>query len=723
MNEAVARTTLARQPDASGVVVRDGVRVAYYSYGTGPEAIVLLPSWTLVDARQWRAQVPFLARHCRVVTFDPRGNGGSDAPLEPAAFAERETALDALAVMDALGIERAGIVGLSSGALPLLVLAAEHPERVRAAVVLAAALPLVDTLEQAVDFDLVVDDPEGWQRYSRHAWQTDFDGFVHWFSGQIFSEPHSSRAIEYTIGLAGGTTGEILARAVDGEAIGADEARHLARSVRCPLVVVHGTEDRVCAYAGGAALAHEAGAPLVSFDGVGHQLAVREPVRLNILLRESLLAPRTPPSFTRAQRRARRALVVCSPVGLGHVRRDLAVIAELRRRVPALEVDWLAQHPVTTVLHAHGERVHPASSELASESAHWTAESSGHSLPAFEAFRRMDDVLLANYLLFDDVAHDGNYDLWLGDEAWDVDYFLHENPERKVAPYVWMTDFVGFAALPSGGEREAALVADYNAEMIEQVERFPRVRDAAIFVGEPADIPPGPFGPGLPEVRPWVEARFDFSGYITDPQQPRPGDRACLRSELGMAEDLLCVVAVGGSGVGSALLERAVAALPLARERVPGLGMLAVAGPRIDPASLPVAEGLRSVGHVDDLPAWLAACDVAVVQGGLSTCMELVAAGTPFVQVPLDDHFEQQLHVRHRLLRYGAGPGLAFAGATPERLAEAIVARLQAPPPRYLAIPTDGAARAADRIAPLLVATDRRPSAWRSLACPSREAT
>ena len=74
-------------------------------------------------------------------------------------------------------------------------------------------------------------------------------------------------------------------------------------------------------------------------------------------------------------------------------------------------------------------------------------------------------------MLFHDVAVDGGYDLWIGDEAWEVDYFLHENPELKRAPYVWLADFVGFLPLPEGGEREAFLTADYNAEMIEQIER------------------------------------------------------------------------------------------------------------------------------------------------------------------------------------------------------------------------------------------------------------
>ena len=96
------------------------------------------------------------------------------------------------------------------------------------------------------------------------------------------------------------------------------------------------------------------------------------------------------------------------------------------------------------------------------------------------------------------------YDLVVGDEAWDVDHFLHEHPELKRAPFVWMTDFVGFLPMPDGGEREAFLTADYNAEMIEHVERHPRVRDRSIFVGDPDDIVPDGFGPGLP-----VDPRVD----------------------------------------------------------------------------------------------------------------------------------------------------------------------------------------------------------------------
>ncbi len=102
----------------------------------------------------------------------------------------------------------------------------------------------------------------------------------------------------------------------------------------------------------------------------------------------------------------------------------------------------------------------------------------------------MDEILLANFMVFHDVIREQRYDLWIGDEAWELDYYLHENPELKSAAYAWLTDFVGWLPMPDGGEREALLTADYNAEMIEQIERYPRVRDRAIFVGEPEDIVP-----------------------------------------------------------------------------------------------------------------------------------------------------------------------------------------------------------------------------------------
>jgi predicted glycosyltransferase len=410
-----------------------------------------------------------------------------------------------------------------------------------------------------------------------------------------------------------------------------------------------------------------------------------------------------PTTWTRSLARKRKALYISSPIGLGHAQRDVSIAAELRKLHPDLEIDWLAQSPVTQVLEARDERIHPLSAELASESAHITAESSEHDLNAFQAIRRMDEILVNNFMVFHDAMIEGEYDLVIGDEAWDVDHFLHENPELKRTAFAWMTDFVGWLPMPAGGEREAFLTADYNAEMIEHVERFPRIRDRAIFVGTPDDIVDDDFGPGMPKIRDWTERHYAFSGYVTG-FDPRPliEGREDLRRELGYRPDeRVVIVTVGGSGVGEALLRRVIASYPDAARRVNGLRMIAVAGPRIDPASLGAAPGVEVRAFVPNLYRHLAACDLAVVQGGLTTTMELTAARRPFLYFPLRDHFEQNRHVRHRLERYGAGRYMEYGTSTPETIAEAIAAEIDRPID-YRPVETDGAARAAALIAPLI---------------------
>ena len=263
-----------------------------------------------------------------------------------------------------------------------------------------------------------------------------------------------------------------------------------------------------------------------------------------------------PPRKRRAARtgRAKKALYLSSPIGLGHGRRDIAITRELRKLHPDLQVDWLAQDPVTRLLEA-------AASESIRSARGWQAscctskwKSGEHDLHAFQAIRRMDEVLIANFMIFQDAVEHGGYDLVIADEAWDVDHYWHEHPELKKAGLAWFTDFVGYVPMPSGGEHEAFLTTDYNAEMIEHIERHPGVRDRAIFVGEPEDIIPLSFGEDLPAMRDWVPGHFDFAGYIIGEHPQAFGSRAELRRTLGYRPDeRVCIVTVGGSGVGAHL--------------------------------------------------------------------------------------------------------------------------------------------------------------------------
>jgi pimeloyl-ACP methyl ester carboxylesterase/predicted glycosyltransferase len=707
----------ACHPDETGYVERDGVRVYWERYGDGDPTILLLPTWTLVHSRVWKAQVAYLARHFRVVTFDPRGNGRSDRPKDPASYAESEFAADALAVMDATGTERAVIASISTGAQRALLLCAEHPERVLGAAFIGpffpasrlAALP-VRFMSTRLGRRFFMTRPplaKGFLKYNGAHWRRDYRDFVEWFVGQIFTTPHSTKQIEDAIGWALETDAETLiasTQAVYQEKITRRDQLALARRVQCPVVVISAREDALTPHADAKTLAGATGGDLLTVPDGGHNPQARKPVPVNLALRAlaERVQPPAPRDLTVHTSDGRpRALFVSSPIGLGHAQRDVAIARELRALVPDVQVDWLAQNPVTRVLEAEGETIHPASRYLTNESRHIEAESAEHDLHCFHAWRRMDEILIANFMVFHDVVRERPYDLWVADEGWDIDYYLHEHPSEKRAPYAWLTDFVGWLPMPDGGSRESYLTSDYNAEMVEHIARHPEVRDRALFVGNADDIVPERLGPDLPYIREWTERNFDFVGYVTG-FDPQAFDRSALRAELGYGDDeQVCIVTVGGSGVGETLLRRVVDAFPAARERVPGLRMIVVAGPRIEATTLPQADGLEVRAYVHNLYRHLAACDLAVVQGGLTTAMELTANGRPFIYFPLAHHFEQNFHVAHRLDRYGAGRRMDFETTTADDIADAIAAEIGRDVD-YRDVETDGARRAAARLAEML---------------------
>jgi pimeloyl-ACP methyl ester carboxylesterase/predicted glycosyltransferase len=703
----------AREPDATGFVERDGVRVAWQVYGEqhrpDDPAVLLLPTWNILPAEVWKFQVPYLARRTRVITFDPRGNGASDRPEEVDAYARAQFTQDALDVLDATGTESAVVVALSMGNLHALDLAADHPERVAAWVAIGPAIGGLATFpeDRQQNFDRWAEDTgsdEGWGRYNKFSWLRDYPGFVDFFFDQVVPEEHSTKLIEDLVGWAHRTDAETLVRTEQAESAGSRPVLELCAAVRCPVVVVHGTEDHVIPYEIGRRLAELTGGALVTFEGTGHAPQGREPVALNRVLDDTwsgVTVPRPTPRRERSLGRPKRALYLSSPIGLGHVRRDLAIADELRKLHPDLEIEWLSQSPVTEFLERAGEHVHPASAWLASESGHVESEAGEHDLHAFQAIRRMDEILVANFMVFDDLVRERDYDLWIGDEAWDLDHFLHENPGLKRAPFAWMTDFVGWVPMADGGDHEEFLTSDYNAEMVEHVARYPRLRDRSVFVGDPEDLVDRPLGPDLPSIRDWTLEHFAFAGYVMG-DRPDAADRARLRRSLGYGEDeLVCIASVGGSGVGAPLLRRIIDSYDAARARVPGLRMHVVTGPRLDPADFAAPTGVDVHGFLPDLDLHHAVCDVAIVQGGLSTTMELTANQRPFLYFPLRHHFEQQVHVRHRLERHGAGRAMDYATADPDVIADALVEELGRDLD-YVPVPSDGAARAAALLGELL---------------------
>ena len=679
------------RPAREGFVERNGVKSWYAVWGEAGPWIAFAPIFQITHSQMLKTTVPYLSRHFRVVTMDGRGNGRSDRPRGQEHYAFDEYYADFLAVLDAAGADRLAVVGISATAMTAIRLAAEHPERVTHLVCAGGYA------------DARTDDPKIAERVRAESerMKGDWPAYLEWFFSIVFTEPHSTKPFEDGVRYGWASSGELVDWARNGW-LGSDVTA-LARQVKCPTLVIHGEADKRVFHAKGRQIAELVpGARLLTVGGGGHLPSARDPVLFNRSLRDFVAGSPRAGTWTRAMSRKRRALFISSPIGLGHVQRDLAIARELKKLQPDLDIDWFTVDPAARYLAQEGEQVHPITARLANESKHFEHVAGEHDLHAFFALRTMDEVMVNNFMTFADLMEESHYDLVIGDEAWDVDYYYHENPDLKRQPFVFLTDFVGCLAMAGGDEREAHLCADRNADDIEHVARFPYVRDAALFVGNPQDVTEEPFGPGLPRIREWTDRNFAYSGYALPFDPAAFADTEKLRSKLGYGpKEKVVIASIGGTAVGGALLQRIAAAFPRMKREVPGLRMVLVAGPRLSLDSFPKMDGLEVRAYVHNLFEHLACCDLALVQGGLSTCMELVATRRPFLSFPLARHFEQRVHVRKRLANYGADCAVEYAGLSAEALAERALAAMHAPV-RYKPVETDGAARAAMRIAQVL---------------------
>lgn len=696
----------AKLPHTEGKIDREGVKIHYEVYGEGEHTIIFVPTWTLYHSRAYKAQIPYFSEHFRCICYDPRGNGKSDRPENPQHHSLNHYVEDVLAVMDACDVDKAIFYGLSFSTKIVSILASYYPERTEAAILIGSSLPIVPTYEYKSweSWDRGTQTAAGWQKYSRDYWRKDYSDFVDFFSRKVFNEPHSTKQIEDAIRWANDTTGEVMIGTMDTEDDGnyiLDEEAY--QRVQCPMLAIHGDNDIVAPRRTAQVVAELTECEIEIIEGAGHNPAGRYPARVNTLIRDFLHRHlgTWKPKLVRRNNSDKKVLYLSSPIGLGHGRRDLAIARELRKQHPDLLVDWLAQDPVTRFLNANDERIHPASIKLANESTHIESEAGEHDLNAFQAIRNMDEILIANFMVFQEVLEQEHYDLVIADEAWDVDHYWHEHPELKKTQIAWLTDFVGWVPMPENGEQEAFLTTDYNAEMIGHVEGHPDLRDRAIFVGNPNDIIPHGFGRDLPAMRDWVPEHFDFSGYVLGEHPSNFGTREELRQRFGYRDDeQICIVTVGGSGVGGTLIKRILDAYPIAKRQLPDLRMIVVTGPRLDPAQFNLPEGVEARSFVPDLDRHLAACDLALVQGGLTTTMELTAAGTPFLYFPLRNHFEQNFHVAHRLDQYNAGRRMIFAECNPDVIAEAMIEEISTHR-SILPVEANGALRAATMLAEL----------------------
>ena len=297
----------ALDPLRDGVVDAGGVPIFWEQYGDGDRTVLFLPPWQIVHSRCWKMQLAYFARFFRVLTFDGRGNGRSGRPDK--GYDQDTCAADALAVLDATKTARASLVCFSRSCWQGLILAAEHPERVEHLVLTATGCD--EAPRVIARFHEVLDRYEGLDRFNAHYWRAHYEEFLRFFFAQVFPEPHSTKGIDDGVAWGLETTPQILIESIDDWKCKTPLADLLAR-VKTPTLIVHGRDDRIRAPAlSERAHAGIAGSRLVIFEGSGHGLHMRDPVRYNVTVRDFLRpAPPSRARWSRVRVRPRRALFV-----------------------------------------------------------------------------------------------------------------------------------------------------------------------------------------------------------------------------------------------------------------------------------------------------------------------------------------------------------------------------------------------------------------------------
>lgn len=401
---------------------------------------------------------------------------------------------------------------------------------------------------------------------------------------------------------------------------------------------------------------------------------------------------------------AKRILFVSGSLGLGHIGRDLAIARELRRQNGSLEIDWLAASPADRVLRDAGENLLPEARELGDENAVAESHANGGGLSLLRYLLGARDNWRQNVSVVQRVASGGDYDLLVGDETYELIVAYKQGKARKPLPFVMIYDFIGMDAMGwNPMERLGAYLWNRSwSRGGNDVSAISSIVDLSLFIGEEEDVQDRPFGPFLPNRREWARRRCEFVGYVLsfDPRDYQ--DRRALRRQLGYDPDLpLVICSIGGTAIGRGLLELCGRAYRVAADRIPDLQMVLVSGPRLDPDTLDVPDGVARRGYVPHLYEHLAAGDLSVVQGGGTLTLELTALGQPFLYFPIPGHCEQQVHVAGRLRRHRAGVGMDSLNTSPEELAEAMVRNLGGEVDTGH-VPVEGARVAAEKISRLL---------------------
>jgi predicted glycosyltransferase len=398
--------------------------------------------------------------------------------------------------------------------------------------------------------------------------------------------------------------------------------------------------------------------------------------------------------------RLKKILFTSGSIGLGHVGRDLEIAKVLRQLHSEVEISWMAEPPASQVLEKDGEKLLPEASLLSSASAELEGLATEYKANLVQWVMNMRKGWSQNAKVYAKISETYNFDLWIGDEPYDIMVAMVNNPTLKKRPFVVIYDFLGLDATTMNPVDHVAAYLT-NRLWLKFLKSEPPLANRSIFIGELEDVPDKTFGLMLPNRRKLAEKLINFVGYVLpeDILEFRDKTKACQLLGYGNGPLVLC--SIGGTAAGKDLLGLCAAAYPIVKKRIPNLQMILVCGPRVAPDSIQAPEGVRVVGYMPNLYRHMGAADLCVVSGGGTITLELTALQKPFLYFPLEQHFEQEVDVANRCQRHRAGVRMICSETTPETLSEAIFSNI-GKTVDYASIPISGSKEAAKTIGELL---------------------
>jgi UDP-N-acetylglucosamine:LPS N-acetylglucosamine transferase len=397
----------------------------------------------------------------------------------------------------------------------------------------------------------------------------------------------------------------------------------------------------------------------------------------------------------------KRILYVSGSIGLGHVTRDLAIAGQLRSLCPEVELSWLASHPATLLLNEAGEKLLPEADLYANVNIHAENAAKGFGMNILKYAFNESKTLFHNVKIFKQIIHRENFDVVISDEAYELTVGFALKLLRLEAPFVMIYDFLGLDSMTNNPIEKLGIYVSNRIWAKCDRKLLSGEKNLGLFAGELEDVPDRGLGFLLPDRRDHAGKYYKFTGYIVPFEPVEYTDKSRIRAKLGYGEEPLVVCSIGGTSIGKDLLELCGRAYPIIKQKVTDLRMVLICGPRLAVESLVVPEGVEVRGYVRALYEHLAASDLAIVQGGGTTTLELTALRRPFLYFPLVGHCEQQMHVAGRLVRHQAGVKMVYSETTPEILAEEVIANLNKEV-NYPPISVNGAQKAAQLITEFL---------------------